>query len=105
MVKFETVGRHQLAEHGGATEIARKFGLKPDGKPVVNQSTVSRWLSGESRPETGFASLVKAIFGIPEDAWLTAEERARREALVPKESSESGELEAVAAPVATEVAG
>lgn len=92
MVKFETVGRHQLAAKGkGASEIARKLGVKADGRPNVNQSTVSRWLSGESRPDTNSAALIEAIFLIPVPSWLTAEELANREALSSKEASQSGE--------------
>ncbi len=42
----------------------------------VSSSAVSRWASGDSRPEEGHQRReVEAVTGIPEDAWKTNKER------------------------------
>lgn len=77
MAKYETPGRDALkALDLGASAIAARFGKDDEtGKDVVNQSTVSRWLSGDSRPDTRCSSMLEALFGIPAStAWLTHEE-------------------------------
>jgi hypothetical protein len=95
MAKFETPGRAQLRSLNlGSSEISRRFG-EEDGKPVVNQSTVSRWLAGDSRPDTRSSTMIEALFAIPGSAWLTLDEQEQqRRALAKPEPkpSDSGEM-------------
>ena len=60
-MQFDTPGRTKLIElHLGPSEIARKLGTDPDGKPV-NPSLVSRWLSGTSRPDDVYKAILASI--------------------------------------------
>lgn len=54
---------------------------------TVLQSTVSRWLSGESRPEPQYRPILEHIAGIPEADWLTPAERATIRAVLEKGSA------------------
>lgn len=76
MVLFDTPGRHKLlALKLGPSEIARRLGKNSDGKPV-NQSLVSRWLSGHSRPDGIYRTLLKDVCGAEEADWFTPQEQA-----------------------------
>lgn len=75
MVLFDTPGRQKLLDLGlGPSEIARKLGSAPNGKPV-NPSTVSRWLSGHSRPDRLYLPRLAALLGTSDSDWLTQAER------------------------------
>lgn len=76
MVLFDTTGRQKLLALGiGPSEIARRLGAAPGGKPI-SPSTVSRWLSGHSRPDRIYLPRLAAFVGTADADWLTAEERA-----------------------------
>lgn len=71
---MDTPGREQLlavmAERGlTQSEVARQLGL--------DSTAVNRWASGKSRPSETMRRAVRMLFGVDEDEWLTAEERAR----------------------------
>jgi transcriptional regulator with XRE-family HTH domain len=76
VTKFDTPGRAKLAiwaEENGATgssALAKKLG--------VGASLASRWLSGDSRPESPNRALIRALTGIPDEDWETAQERVKR---------------------------
>lgn len=75
MVKFDTPGRQKLlATKLGPSEIARRA--------RVNQSTVSRWLAGESRPDDFGQEMLKAIFGIERSDWLTHQEKVEQRRVI-----------------------
>ncbi|MFZ5896780.1 MAG: hypothetical protein ACOY0T_37335 [Myxococcota bacterium] len=40
---------------------------------------VSRWLLGDARPNTANRPILKTLWNIPEDDWLTADERRRQQ--------------------------
>jgi transcriptional regulator with XRE-family HTH domain len=77
MVVFDTRGRLKLRGLGlGPSEIARRLGCSPSGKPVP-PSTVSRWLSGMSRPDAVYRPALAMLAGTADADWLTeAETRA-----------------------------
>ena len=71
---IDTHGRSLLAqwlEHGqGRSQVLLASWLE------LNSSSVSLWVSGRSRPEPPMRRALEMLLGIPEDAWLTAEELA-----------------------------
>jgi hypothetical protein len=74
MVVFDTPGRLKLRALGiGPSEIARRLGRSPAGKPVP-PSTVSRWLSGMSRPDAVYRPALSMLAGTKDSDWLTATE-------------------------------
>lgn len=78
MVKFQTPGRQKLLNlELGPSELAKRFGAER-GRQRVNQSTTSRWLSGDSRPGGLHRELLMRLFRIPEDDWLLPEEKEER---------------------------
>lgn len=48
----------------------------------LNQSSVSSWIRGTSRPLPPFRTVIQAVTGIAEDEWLTADERRKRDSLL-----------------------
>lgn len=76
----------------------------------LNQSSVSLWVSGRSRPEPPMRKALELVTGIPEDDWLTLEERALVErvrgkikpARKPSKRRRSGVTRAVGAATGTE---
>ena len=50
------------------TSLARKVG--------VSQPSASAWLLKRSRPEPHYRTVIRMLFGIPENEWLTEEESA-----------------------------
>jgi hypothetical protein len=73
-VKFDTPGRERLkALNIGPSELTRQLNQASGGE--LNSSTVSRWLSGDSRPESFHRSLIKRLWLIEEPDWLTPKER------------------------------
>lgn len=56
----------------------------------INQSSVSGWCRGTSRPESPHRTALLRIAGIPEDAWLTGiERRALAKAIAAADAPES----------------
>lgn len=69
--KFDTAGRTKLRawldkEKANYSELARRLGTNP--------STVSRWLSGDARPDPQYRPLLEHLAGIPDSDWLTKKE-------------------------------
>jgi transcriptional regulator with XRE-family HTH domain len=83
MAKFDTVGREKLRTwlegKMNFSELARRLGTNP--------STVSRWLSGEARPEPQYRQILAHLASIPESAWLTASDQATIDAAIEKGSA------------------
>lgn len=80
-----TRGRKQLnlyLESHSQSELAELIG--------INQSSVSLWTRGLSRPEGPHRAALKKIAGIPEEEWETDGERRARERLEQKLSSAPG---------------
>ena len=81
-VKWPTVARARLAawqaedpKRRNQTEIAKALDVKA--------STVSRWVSGDARPDDGaMRTAIERLTGIPAVTWKTADERAADDALV-----------------------
>lgn len=74
-MKFDTPGRERLkALKIPASELTRELRVAL-GDEKVNHSTVSRWLAGDSRPESFHRTLIKSLWGIEETDWLTTKER------------------------------
>lgn len=82
MAKFEVPGRAKLlaaveekskktGTNWGPTELARFLGGER-----LNQSMVSRWLSGDSRPSEPWRRVICTKLRIPMVDWLTESERA-----------------------------
>lgn len=66
--------RRQLATHPTITtaaELVRASGTKPNGRPVINDSVVSKWLKGV-RPSDENVRIVARALGVPEDNALQA---------------------------------
>jgi transcriptional regulator with XRE-family HTH domain len=89
MRKFETLGREKLdvwakSEGIGASEIARRMSTEAH---TVLPSTVSRWLSGDARPDPQYRPILNHLAKIPEPDWLTAAERGVVEAAIEKGSA------------------
>lgn len=89
MAKFETPGRSKLEKWAdkkkvGASEIARRMSTEAH---TVLPSSVSRWLSGDARPDPQYRPILKHIANIPERDWLTAVEQANVEAALEKGSA------------------
>lgn len=76
--KFPTLGQKKLAALPASNaEIARAL-QQGTGHPT--QSAVSRWRSGDSRPDSTNVDLLEAAYSIPADSWtLASERRDRRE--------------------------
>lgn len=79
MVKYKTVGMvdlsavaEELKTKGGQSEIARI--LKAKGAPAL-QASISSWCRGEARPTPVFRAVLRQLFGIPEEHWLTRNEQ------------------------------
>lgn len=83
MAKYNTQGMRRLAalalQHtpsdkpsGGQTVLANI--IKERGAPVLAAS-VSLWCRGEERPKPVMRAVLRQVFGIPEDHWLTNSER------------------------------
>lgn len=82
VLKFDTPGRAKLeawakGQQVGPSEIARRMSVP--GRKKVNPSMVSRWLSGDSRPDTVYQPILKQLIGTSDADWLTSTERARFE--------------------------
>ena len=81
MAKFEVPALAKL-QHAVA-EKARKTGVKwgPSelarflGGDQLNQSTVSRWLSGDSRPSEPWRRVIWHKLRVPVGDWMTDDER------------------------------
>jgi hypothetical protein len=74
MMKFDTPGRARLkALNIGPTELTKQLNEASGGE--LNSSSVSRWLSGESRPESFHRALIKRLWLIEETDWLLSKER------------------------------
>jgi hypothetical protein len=74
LMKFDTPGRERLkALELGPTELTKQLNESSGGE--LNSSTVSRWLSGDSRPESFHRALIKRLWGIEETDWLLSKER------------------------------
>lgn len=56
--------------HWGPSEIARFL-----GGSKLNQSSVSRWLSGDSRPSEPWRRIIWVKLRVPVGDWLTEQER------------------------------
>ena len=83
MPKFETPALEKLKLLGrGPSDIAEVF--------CVNQSTASRWLSGDSRPSPLQRPLMRRLYGIQEPDWLTATERARQAEVLANKRARKG---------------
>lgn len=69
----KTITPHERLEAGLKTrcwsrsDLARRLGIDP--------SAVSRWVSGKSSPDAHHRLAIERLFGIPQNDWLTAEER------------------------------
>ena len=89
-VKWPTVGKARLEawraespKHRTQTAIGLACGASP--------STVSRWLSGDMRPEPGvMREAIERLTGIPHDAWKTVDERRDDESRLAKASAAQG---------------
>ena len=79
MVNHKTVGMVELSAvadglkaEGGQSEVARV--LKAKGAPVL-QASISSWCRGETRPTPVLRTVLRQVFGIAEEHWLTAKEQ------------------------------
>lgn len=73
-MKFDTPGRERLkALSVGPSELTKQLNDASGGE--LNSSTVSRWLSGDSRPESFHRALIKRLWAIEETDWLLSKER------------------------------
>jgi hypothetical protein len=73
-MKFATLGRKRLkALSIGPSELTKLINEASGGE--LNTSTVSRWLSGDSRPESFHRALIKRLWSIEETDWLLSKER------------------------------
>jgi hypothetical protein len=73
-MKFDTPGRERLKSLNiGPTELTKQ--LNDASGLELNSSAVSRWLSGDSRPESFHRALIKRLWGIEETDWLLSKER------------------------------
>jgi hypothetical protein len=81
MTKFDVPGRLKLQHaaeektrktgvHWGPTELAKFLGGEK-----LSQSTVSRWLSGDSRPSEPWRRVIWNKLRVPAGDWMTAEEK------------------------------
>lgn len=52
--------------------LVRNSGTKENGRPVIDDSRVSKWLKGEQRPSMELASLAARVLGKPQSAALRA---------------------------------
>lgn len=78
LYKFPTKGLELIRKVPDSNSaIARRLD-RGNGKPTP--STVSRWRSGDSRPEGINLELIEAAYGIPRDAWRLPEEKRERKA-------------------------
>jgi transcriptional regulator with XRE-family HTH domain len=81
-VTIKTEGqRRLLAWRGKNPERTQEFIGEKLG---INQSAVSAWCRGTSRPEPHFRQALKLLAGIPEDSWETREETKLRETAIRK---------------------
>ncbi len=74
-VKHDTAGRERLVAIGkGPSDLWKEL---KDAAPGMNLdiSTVSRWRSGDIRPEAFWRTVMLRVFGIPEADWLSTSER------------------------------
>lgn len=73
-MKYDTPGRERLSTLKlGPTELANQLNEASGGN--LNSSSVSRWLAGESRPESFHRTLIKRLWSIDEGDWLLSKER------------------------------
>jgi hypothetical protein len=74
VMKFDTPGRERLKSLNiGPSELTKRLNESSGGE--LNSSTVSRWLSGDSRPESFHRALIKRLYSIEETDWLLSKER------------------------------
>ena len=52
--------------------LVRNSGVKENGRPVIDDSRVSKWLKGEQRPSMELASLAARVLGKPQSEALRA---------------------------------
>jgi hypothetical protein len=73
-MKFDTPGRKRLRSLKiGPSDLTKQLNDSSGGE--LNSSTVSRWLSGDSRPESFHRALIKRLWRIEETDWLLHKER------------------------------
>jgi hypothetical protein len=73
-MKYDTPGRRRLGQlDKGPTEL---FGELKKAVPgmSLDVSTVSRWRSGDIRPEAFWRAAMKKVWGIAESDWLLPDE-------------------------------
>ena len=93
MVTHKTVGMvelsavaEELKAKGGQSEMARV--LKAKGAPVL-QASISSWCRGESRPTPVLRAVLRRVFGIAEEHWLTAKEQRLLDRVTARTSAEA----------------
>lgn len=89
----DTEGRRLLAKlvSEGTTQTAISAALKAAGASTT-QVAVSFWCSGATRPPAVLRAVLDRLFSIPQEAWLSDDERALVDALPVQMSSEDEDL-------------
>lgn len=74
-IKHETSGRQRLLQlKKGPSELCKELKKATPGMEL-DISTVSRWRSGDIRPEAFWRAAMLRVWGIPEADWLMPEEQ------------------------------
>ncbi len=74
-MKYDTPGRQRLERIGkGPTELFQELKKAVPTMPI-DVSTVSRWRSGDMRPEAFWRAAMSKVWGIKEPDWFLPEER------------------------------
>jgi hypothetical protein len=72
--KHDTIGRRRLEQlKRGPSELCAELKESMPGMKL-DVSTVSRWRSGDIRPEAFWRAAMKKAWGIPERDWLLPDE-------------------------------
>ncbi len=73
--KHDTIGRRRLELlKKGPSELCAELKEQTPGMKL-DVSTVSRWRSGDIRPEAFWRAAMLRVWGIPEAEWLMPEEQ------------------------------
>jgi hypothetical protein len=74
-IKHDTIGRRRLEQlKRGPSELCAELKAATGGMKL-DVSTVSRWRSGDIRPEAFWRIVMRRTWKIPESAWLLPEEQ------------------------------
>lgn len=73
-IKYDTPGRRRLAQlERGPSELCAELKKAVPGMEL-DVSTVSRWRSGDTRPEAFWRAAMAKVWGIAEPDWLLPDE-------------------------------